>query len=117
MDARRERAKQAQVGFDYVFPRAGQTESKPKRGYVIGIPEWQWIVGTGVYVGDHSDRYRVRVEAALAVGDRIRESIRAGVVGGRRVGVMPPVPTVSAVRRAAGFRIGDRVAAGVGRGR
>jgi len=38
--------------FDYVFPRAGQTESKPKRGYVIGIPEWQWIVGTGVYVDD-----------------------------------------------------------------
>jgi len=38
--------------FDYVFPRAGQTVSKPKRGFVIGIPEWQWIVGTGVYVDD-----------------------------------------------------------------
>ncbi len=35
-----------------MFPRAGQTESKPKRGYVIGIPEWKWIVGTGVYVDD-----------------------------------------------------------------
>ena len=41
--------------FDYVFPRAGQTESKPKRGYVIGIPEWQWIIGTGVYVDDVDD--------------------------------------------------------------
>lgn len=43
----------AGAGFvDYAFPRAGQTEPKPKRGYVIGIPEWQWIVGTGVYVDD-----------------------------------------------------------------
>lgn len=46
------RGKSGQGYFDYVFPRAGQTESKPKRAYVIGIPEWQWIVGTGVYVDD-----------------------------------------------------------------
>ena len=46
------RGKAGKGYFDYVFPRAGQTESKPKRGYVIGIPEWQWIVGTGVYVDD-----------------------------------------------------------------
>lgn len=37
---------------DYWFPRAGATEASPKRGYVIGIPEWRWIVGTGVYVDD-----------------------------------------------------------------
>jgi methyl-accepting chemotaxis protein len=46
------RGKEGSGYFDYVFPRAGQTVSKPKRGYVIGIPEWQWIVGTGVYVDD-----------------------------------------------------------------
>ena len=38
--------------IDYWFPRAGATEASPKRGYVIGIPEWKWIVGTGVYVDD-----------------------------------------------------------------
>ena len=38
--------------IDYWFPRAGATEPSPKRGYVIGIPEWKWIVGTGVYVDD-----------------------------------------------------------------
>ena len=43
---------------DYVFPRAGQTESQPKRGYVIGIPQWQWIVGTGVYIDDVDDAVR-----------------------------------------------------------
>ena len=38
--------------IDYWVPRAGATEASPKRGYVIGIPEWKWIVGTGVYVDD-----------------------------------------------------------------
>ncbi len=51
-DAIVEKGKAGSGYFDYLFPRAGQTESKPKRGYVIGIPEWQWIVGTGVYVDD-----------------------------------------------------------------
>ena len=46
------RGKEGSGYFDYVFPRAGQTTSKPKRGYVMGVPEWQWIVGTGVYVDD-----------------------------------------------------------------
>lgn len=60
--------------FDYVFPRAGQTVSKPKRGFVIGIPEWQWIVGTGVYVDDVDEavhkaavRYGVASLAVLAL--------------------------------------------------
>lgn len=35
-------------GFlDYWFPRAGQEEAKPKRAYLLAIPEWQWILGTG----------------------------------------------------------------------
>jgi methyl-accepting chemotaxis protein len=51
-DALVEKGKSGKGYFDYVFPRAGETISKPKRGYVIGIPEWKWIVGTGVYVDD-----------------------------------------------------------------
>ena len=53
-------------GFnDYMFPRAGQTEPKTKRGYVIGIPEWQWIIGTGVYIDDVDE---VVNQAALRYG-------------------------------------------------
>ena len=37
---------------EYWFPRAGQTEAKPKMAYVLGVPDWKWIVGTGVYVDD-----------------------------------------------------------------
>ncbi|MEI7429791.1 MAG: methyl-accepting chemotaxis protein [Betaproteobacteria bacterium] len=51
--------------IDYMFPRAGQTESKAKRGYVIGIPEWQWVVGTGVYVDDVDEATK---KAALIFG-------------------------------------------------
>lgn len=51
-DALIARGREGSGYFDYVFPRAGQTVSKPKRGFVLGVPEWQWIVGTGVYVDD-----------------------------------------------------------------
>ncbi len=37
---------------EYWFPRAGQTEPKPKLAYLVSIPAWQWIVGTGVYIDD-----------------------------------------------------------------
>jgi len=64
-DALVEKGKAGTGYFDYVFPRAGQTESKPKRGYVIGVPEWQWIVGTGVYVDDVDEAVK---KAALSAG-------------------------------------------------
>ena len=60
-----ERGKSGKGYLDYMFPRAGQTEPKPKRGYVIGIPEWQWIVGSGVYVDDVDEAVK---KAALSYG-------------------------------------------------
>ena len=64
-DAIVEKGKAGAGYVDYVFPRAGQAESKPKRGYVIGIPEWQWIVGTGVYVDDVDEAVK---KAAISYG-------------------------------------------------
>ena len=43
---------------DYWFPRAGQEDPKPKRAYLMAIPEWQWIVATGVYVDDVDEAVR-----------------------------------------------------------
>ncbi len=46
-------AKSGSPGFvDYVFPRANETVSEPKISYVIGLPDWEWLVGTGLYVDD-----------------------------------------------------------------
>lgn len=38
-------------GFvDYLWPRPGETTPVPKMSYVKSFPEWNWIIGTGVYV-------------------------------------------------------------------
>ena len=40
-------------GFvQYVMPSHEGIRPDPKLSYVKGIPEWQWYVGAGVYVGD-----------------------------------------------------------------
>ncbi len=47
-------------GFvDYVWPKPtkdGLAEEQPKLSYVRLIPEWKWIVGTGIYVDDALDK-------------------------------------------------------------
>ncbi|WP_210253168.1 methyl-accepting chemotaxis protein, partial [Beijerinckia sp. L45] len=37
---------------EYDFPRPGETEIQPKISYVLGIPDWKWVIGCGVYVDD-----------------------------------------------------------------
>ena len=51
----------------YHFPRIGQdqTQAVPKLGYVAGIPEWEWIIGTGVYIDDVDATVK---KAALSYG-------------------------------------------------
>ncbi len=47
-------------GFvDYVWPKPtkdGLSKEQPKLSYVRLIPEWNWIVGTGIYVDDALDK-------------------------------------------------------------
>lgn len=50
---------------EYWFPRAGQNEPKPKLAYISAVPQWQWIVGTGVYTDDVNDAVN---KAALRYG-------------------------------------------------
>lgn len=46
-------------GFvDYLWPRPGQSEPVPKISYVKELKEWNWIVGTGVYVDKVSEEIR-----------------------------------------------------------
>jgi len=37
---------------DYMFPRAGETEPLPKRGYTRHFAPFDWVIGTGNYVDD-----------------------------------------------------------------
>jgi methyl-accepting chemotaxis protein len=36
----------------YEWPRPGASAPVPKLSYVKGVPEWGWLVGTGIYVDD-----------------------------------------------------------------
>jgi len=36
----------------YNFPKAGAATAEPKVSYVLGVPDWDWAVGTGIYVDD-----------------------------------------------------------------
>lgn len=53
-----ELAKDPGAGYvEYWFPRAGSSVPKPKLSYVAAVPEWKWIIGTGVYVDDVDDSF------------------------------------------------------------
>jgi len=36
----------------YEWPKPGSKAAEPKFSYVKGFTPWQWIIGTGIYVGD-----------------------------------------------------------------
>ena len=56
---------QAQGGYvSYVWNKLGADRPVPKVSYVRGIPEWRWIIGTGVYL-DTIDRQIEQREHAL----------------------------------------------------
>ncbi|WP_193582505.1 methyl-accepting chemotaxis protein [Laribacter hongkongensis] len=38
--------------IEYWFPREGSETPTPKLAHVHGVKEWEWIVGTGVYIDD-----------------------------------------------------------------
>jgi methyl-accepting chemotaxis protein len=40
-------------GFvNYFYPKAGSTKPEPKLSYVLSVPTWDWVVGSGIYVDD-----------------------------------------------------------------
>lgn len=54
------------AGFvDYLWPRPGSDMPQPKLSYVKMFAEWDWIVGTGVYVDDIDASMR---DAAMRLG-------------------------------------------------
>ncbi|MBN1489634.1 MAG: methyl-accepting chemotaxis protein, partial [Phycisphaerae bacterium] len=55
---------------DYLWPRPGETVPAPKVSYVKLLKEWDWIIGTGVYVDNVNAQIRavvVPITIAIAV--------------------------------------------------
>ncbi len=58
------------AGFLYYwFPRPGESEALPKLGYMQYVPEWKWVVGTGVYVDDVDKQFwaSARVDIGICI--------------------------------------------------
>ena len=46
-------AARAGGGFvNYLWSKPSSGQMVPKLGYVVGLPQWQWMVGTGLYLDD-----------------------------------------------------------------
>ncbi|MFZ2267271.1 MAG: methyl-accepting chemotaxis protein [Azonexus sp.] len=46
-------------GFvEYWFPKAGQQTAEPKISYAQQFPQWNWVLGTGIYIDDVDREYR-----------------------------------------------------------
>lgn len=59
---------------DFVFPKSGETESSPKRGYGLAFEPFEWVIGTGNYT-DYIDEYIESERLALQeelVGSAVR---------------------------------------------
>jgi two-component system, NarL family, sensor kinase len=47
---------------DYLWRKPSTTKMTPKLGYVVSLPQWQWMIGTGLYLDD--------IQSTLAQLDR-----------------------------------------------
>lgn len=48
-----EKVKGEGAGFvDYYWPKPGEPNPVPKISYVKGFPDWEWIIGSGIYTDD-----------------------------------------------------------------
>ncbi|MDM8550291.1 cache domain-containing protein [Desulfobacterales bacterium HSG2] len=53
--------KQGSGFVDYYWPKPGESEPVPKISYVKLLPEWGWMVGSGIYVDDVEKEIRKTV--------------------------------------------------------
>ncbi|MCA1989825.1 MAG: cache domain-containing protein, partial [Desulfarculus sp.] len=74
-------------GFvDYLWPKPGATEPLPKISYVKAVPNWDWIVGSGIYVDDVNAEINRLIVTILAVaGVVFLGALAAGLLFARSI--------------------------------
>jgi len=60
------RAREGGGYVDYLWRKPSTGQLAPKLGYVVALPQWRWMVGTGLYLDD--------IEATVAQVDRRAEA-------------------------------------------
>jgi methyl-accepting chemotaxis protein len=53
---------------EYSWPKAGASEPSPKVGFAQLSPDWQWVIGTGVYIDNLEAEFRRHAMQAGALG-------------------------------------------------
>ncbi|MDP9125985.1 MAG: cache domain-containing protein, partial [Pseudomonadota bacterium] len=59
------------------FPRPGKTEPVPKLQYVSSVPQWHWIIGSGLYMDDVDAEVFAALIKGLAVASVLLLAIGA----------------------------------------
>ena len=52
---------------DYIWDKPGSSKPVPKISYVKSIPEWEWVVGTGIYVDDVEEAFMAQIKSISTV--------------------------------------------------
>jgi methyl-accepting chemotaxis protein len=105
-------AAQAGGGFtEFMFPRAGSDTPSPKLAYAAPVGEWQWAVGSGVYIDDVDALFRARVFNVLMIVGTILALLGASSWWLARGLVLPVRALTGAMTRLAGGDIAAEVPA------
>ncbi len=65
-------AKNNNEGFvDYYYPKPGETVASPKISFVKLIPQWDWVVGSGIYIDDVQKQLRSMFMIVIIVASAI----------------------------------------------
>ena len=56
------------VWVDYLFPKPGSETPVPKLSYSVSVPQWGWVIFSGLYMDDLDSEIRaIRIESAAVV--------------------------------------------------
>jgi two-component system cell cycle sensor histidine kinase/response regulator CckA len=77
-------AKEGSGYLEYVMPKLEDRRPAPKLSYAVGIPEWKWYVGTGIYIDEIETTIELRkkeVELRI-IGNLVKIAlVLGGIIG------------------------------------
>jgi len=92
--------------YQYFWPDA-DGETKPKISYVKGIPEWRWVIGSGVFADDIAKAvWEVQKKLGIAAGILLIVSIVLAALIGRSISKPVQVLNIAMQKLAAGDTTG-----------
>ncbi|GGK97382.1 chemotaxis protein [Planomonospora parontospora subsp. parontospora] len=87
------------AGFvEYEWPKPDEDEPVTKLSYVAGFEPWEWVVGTGIYVGDMQEIIRDKQQATILQTGMVVLAV-LGVLAVVGLSISRPVRALTAATR------------------